>query len=105
LNRCLNKNKIKKGFDRMFEVNFSEYKNTDMAHTLSPDYLGRHDNGWIIEGEIHTDYCQWVNEFEAHNNDMWVKGNFENEVQASSEEVYKEFIKLYPPEKWSYCDI
>jgi hypothetical protein len=89
----------------MYKASFKEYEGNHLAHTLSPDYLGKHDNGWEVEGEIHSDYYQWVNEFEARNGDMWVKGDFENEVCASSEEVYEEFIKLFPPEDWDYWDI
>jgi len=79
------------------------------ALTLDPDCLGKHDDGWEIIGEVHEDYYQWVNSFVAYKHDgyngEWVAGDFEDEVAASSQEAYDEFISKYPPEAWDYLDI
>lgn len=76
------------------------------AKTLKPEYIGEHD-GWVITGEIHEDYYEWVNDFVAHKigTDEFVKGNFETEVTASSKEAYDEFVSKFPPEDWDYWDI
>lgn len=79
------------------------------ALTLSPEYLGRHADGWEIVGLVHDDYYMWVNSFVAYKNEIhsgeWVAGDFEDEVVASSQEAYNEFITKYPPESWDYMDI
>ena len=79
------------------------------ALTLSPDYLGRHDDGWEIIGCVHEDYYEWVNSFVAYNHNNysneWVAGDFEDKVVASSKKAYDEFIKKYPPQAWDYGDI
>lgn len=86
-------------FKKEFKTNGTD------ARTLSPSFIGKHENGWIIEGEIQEDYYEWVNDFTAKKGKMWVKGNFEVEVTASSESAYKEFIKEFPYEEWDYYDI
>ena len=77
------------------------------AHTLSPDYLGFcKKSGWTISGEVHEDYYEWVNDFEAtHPVYGTIKGDFEEEVQAESREAYDNFVKNFPPEEWDYYDI
>ena len=76
------------------------------ALTLSPDCIGKHENGWTITGKIHEDYYEWVNEFEAqHETFGKVWGDFENEVYADSLEAYNDFIKHFEPEAWDYDDI
>lgn len=77
------------------------------ALTISPDYLGEHEDGWIIKGEVKEDYYEWVNDFYAGNTKTfdWVYGNFEEKVYASSQEAYNLFIKKYPPTAWDYGDI
>ena len=77
------------------------------AYTLSADFIGYHaDTGWTIKGEIHNDYFEWVNEFEAsHPEYGFVRGDFEHEVIASSIDAFNDFVSHYPPEAWSYGDI
>lgn len=90
-----------------------------LAHTLKPQevfgpnhrgeaglYSHTHASGWTIHGEIHDDYCQWVNDFEASHPTLgWVKGNFETIVEAKSRKGYDHFIAHHPPETWDYADI
>jgi hypothetical protein len=65
-----------------------------------------HDSGWTITGEVHEDYYVWVNDFEAlHPRFGTVKGNFEEEVVADSEEAFTDFWKNHEPEAWDYLDI
>lgn len=76
------------------------------AYTLSPDAIGNNDSGWTIVGEVHEDYYEWVNDFEAtHPVFGRVWGNFEDEVYADSLEAYKHFVEHHPPENWDYGDI
>lgn len=84
-------------------------KNPKGALTLSPDYLGKHDDGWEIIGHVYEDYFEWVNSFVAYKDKgcqrEWVAGDFEDVVAASSQEAYDDFISKYPPEAWDYGDI
>jgi hypothetical protein len=65
-----------------------------------------HPSGWTIEGEVHEDYYTWVNEFSAtHPEYGRVWGDFENEVNADSEEAFQHFIEHHPPSAWDYMDI
>jgi len=76
------------------------------AHTLAPEYIGTHDSGWTISGEIKEDYYEWVNEFEANHpvyGKVW--GNFESTVYATTESAYQHFIENHPPKEWDYADI
>lgn len=76
------------------------------ARTLCPSQVGENESGWVIKGEIHEDYYEWVNEFEAiHPVYGVVKGDFEHEVSADSKEGYEHFIKNHPYEEWDYWDI
>ena len=76
------------------------------ANTLPPECVGKNESGWEIKGEIHEDYYEWVNEFEAeHPKYRKVWGDFETEVHADNEEGYKNFIENHPPEEWDYWDI
>lgn len=76
------------------------------AHTLDPSDIGDHSSGWSIRGEIHEDYYEWVNFFEAEHPEYGrVWGDFEREVRADSEEGYDHFIEHHPPSKWDYGDI
>ena len=76
------------------------------AHTLDPSVLGMNDSGWHIEGDVHEDYYEWVNEFKAtHNNGWEVWGDFEDIVYATSEEAFNHFIDNHPPNEWDYQDI
>lgn len=80
-----------------------EYPN---AHTLEPSYLGSHSSGWTISGEIHEDFYEWVNEFEATHpiyGKVW--GDFETEVYSETLQGYEHFIRNHPPEEWDYGDI
>lgn len=76
------------------------------ALTLEPGYIGTHENGWTITGQIHEDYYEWVNEFEAVHPELGkVWGNFEGEVLADSEEAFQAFYTSFPPVAWDYMDI
>lgn len=83
--------------------------NPSGALTLSPTYIGKHENGWEIVADVHEDYFEWVNEFVAYKhegyNSAFVAGDFENVVVASSKNAYEEFLSLFPPEAWDYGDI
>ena len=35
------------------------------ANTLPKECIGKNESGWEISGEIHEDYYEWVNDFEA----------------------------------------
>lgn len=69
-------------------------------------YSKTHDDGWTISGEVSEDYYAWVNDFAA-SHPIWgyVKGNFESEVEAASEEAFADFYEKHPPEAWDYWDI
>lgn len=76
------------------------------AYTLSPDELGVNESGWTIVGDIHEDYFEWVNEFEAtHPIYGRVWGDFENTVYADSDVGYEHFYKNHTPQSWDYWDI
>jgi len=76
------------------------------ALTLRPEDIGTHKDGWTITGEVHEDYYEWVNEFEAiHKKYGKVWGDFEGEVHADSEKGFKHFYKHHTPEEWDYGDI
>lgn len=65
-----------------------------------------HADGWTVTGEIHEDYLEWVNEFEAvHTTLGRVWGNFEEIVYASSKEAFDNFMVNHAPEAWDYQDI
>lgn len=82
------------------------YSGGHMAFTLDPSELGEHASGWVISGEIHEDWYEWVNEFEATHPDFGrVWGNFEEVVYADSEEAFEHFYKNHPPNEWDYWDI
>lgn len=90
-----------------------------MAHTLEPEQVfgpgHRHEvgphsythaSGWTISGSISEDYYYWVNDFEAtHPVHGWVKGNFEDFVEAKSKRGFDHFIANHPPHTWDYWDI
>jgi hypothetical protein len=78
-----------------------------MARTLPTQAIGYHkESGWTITGETHNDYYSWVNYFEAtHPKYGWVRGDFEREVIAESENGFNHFIKFHQPEEWDYWDI
>lgn len=81
------------------------------ALTLPASYIGKHNDGWEIIGDICEDYFDWVNDFVAYKHEQgvsqnsWVAGNFESGIFASSQEAYEEFIEKYPPEAWNYNDL
>lgn len=65
-----------------------------------------HTDGWTIQGEVHEDYYEWVNDFKATHpiyGKVW--GNFEDEVFADSEEGYNHFYTNHEPQAWDYMDI
>lgn len=83
-----------------------KYESTGGARTLSPGQLGLNESGWTIDGEIHKDYYQWVNEFSAtHPEYGRVWGDYESVVYADSEVAFNHFVKHHPPDEWSYLDI
>jgi hypothetical protein len=76
------------------------------ALTLRPSDLDVRINGWVVTGEVHEDYYEWVNYFEANHPSFGrVWGDFESEVHADSQEAYDDFIKNFQPESWDYHDI
>lgn len=107
---------------KKFGIDFTS--NSGGALTLYPEYVlnddsvnlqdidwenpqvRTHENGWVVKGEIHENYYEWVNEFEAiHPKFGRVWGDFENEVYADSEEGFENFYKEFPPHEWDYADI
>jgi len=90
------------------------------ALTLDPEYVGywevgckevkkyskTHENGWTITAQVHEDYYHWINSFKAEHPELGkVRGDFEHEVFADSEEGYQDFYSKFPPEPWDYGDI
>ena len=76
------------------------------ALTLSPSDIGVNESGWTIEGQIHEDYFEWVNEFEATHPDFGrVWGDFEDVVYADSEKAFEHFYENHSPSSWDYYDI
>lgn len=75
------------------------------AVTLPSEYLGKNESGWTITGKVIHDYYSWINSFEATKGRQWIKGDFEDEIQASSMSALKDFLKHHPPEFWDYGDI
>lgn len=75
------------------------------AYTLDPSVVCKNDNGWEIKAEIVEDYYEWINYFEAKKGKMWVKGDFEDKVYASSKKAYEDFRKYFNPQIWDYYDI
>lgn len=89
----------------MLNINISQFQTTP-ACTLCPVYLGANDSGWLITGQVTTDYYEWVEQFFAYHEDFgFVCGNFEQEVFADSQEAFDHFIDWHPPESWDYADI
>ena len=87
-----------------------DYSHSDFksqARTLHPGDLGFHENsGWTVEGQIVEDYYEWVNEFEAtHPVYGKIKGDFETEVTADSQEGLDHFLTNHPFQEWDYWDI
>ena len=76
------------------------------ALTVEPGFIGENQSGWTITGEIHEDWYEWVNSFEAKHPEFGrVWGDFESEVYADSEEGYKHFWEHHEPYAWDYWDI
>ena len=77
-----------------------EDANNDKIHSRT------HADGWTIKGVISEDYYMWVNDFEATKEDgSFVRGNFEDKIEASSVEALKDFLKNHTPSFWDYWDI
>jgi hypothetical protein len=69
-------------------------------------YCHRHPDKWMIKGIIYEDAYYWVEDFVAyHPKYKFVFGNFEEDVYASSEEAYKDFISKHTPHTWDGGDI
>lgn len=76
------------------------------ALTLDHNDIGTNNSGWTITGKINKDHFIWVNNFSAtHPTLGFVKGDFEDEVTASSEEAFKHFYEHHTPMAWDYMDI
>ena len=76
------------------------------ANTLPVCYIGQNESGWVIKGDIQSDWYEWVNEFEAEHPEYGkVWGDFEHTVYADSEDGYIHFITHHEPEQWDYWDI
>lgn len=94
---------IRNGIIARFGVDFDS---TGGALTLNPSDIGTHKDGWTITGEIHEDYFEWVNDFEANHPEygaLW--GNFEDTVYAISREALEHFMSYHEPSAWDYYDI
>lgn len=65
-----------------------------------------HSDGWTIGGEVHEEYCVWVNDFVAfHPVHGFLYGDFEHVVYAETEEAFKHFMEHHAPEAWDYLEI
>lgn len=73
------------------------------ARTLPARYVGYHENGWKIVGEIKRGI--YVNEFEAIKGNKKVYGDFEHIVYATSYKTFQEFLTLFPYVQWDYKDL
>ena len=83
-----------------------EYYKYGNALTLDPGYIKQNESGWKITGEICEDYVYWVNYFEAYHKDYGLlKGDFEQFIEAESEEAIVDFLQHHPPTNWDYQDI
>lgn len=79
-----------------------EYGKEDYGH----EFTRTHEDGWTIKGVISEDYYVWVNDFEATKKDgSFVRGNFEDKIEASSVKALKNFLKNHTPDSWDYWDI
>jgi hypothetical protein len=79
---------------------------SDENYTTGIEYQKTHSDGWTIKGVVYEDCFEWVNDFEAEHpiyGKVW--GNFENQVNADSEEGYNHFYNNHTPEAWDYGDI
>ena len=91
---------------KVYGVDFQSNNACAPALTLDPEDVGSHEDGWVIEGEVHEDYFEWVNYFEANHpvfGRVW--GDFEDKVYADSEEGFKHFYEHHTPTAWDYWDI
>jgi hypothetical protein len=69
-------------------------------------FCHRHEDKWMIKGNIHEDAYYWVDSFVAyHPQYRFVFGDFNDVVYASSEEGYKHFIAHHAPNTWDLGDI
>ena len=78
---------------------------TGNAVTLDSGYLGANESGWTITGHVSHDYYSWINQFEAKKGRMWVRGDFEQEIECSSMTALEDFMKHHRPDCWDYGDI
>jgi hypothetical protein len=83
------------GFD---SDNPEHHHNVEMTKT--------HESGWTIIAEVHEDWYEWINDFNAiHPVYGKVWGNFEEEVYADSKEGFDHFVEHHPYNRWDYHDI
>lgn len=65
-----------------------------------------HASGWTISGVVREDWYEWVNDFKAsHPTFGEVSGNFEETVEADTEEGFAHFWANHTPNAWDYYDI
>lgn len=84
----------------------SEVKEDVSVEDYGHEFTRTHEDGWTITGVIEEDYYVWVNDFEAtKENGSFVRGNFEDEIKASSVKALKDFLKNHTPDAWDYWDI
>lgn len=94
-------------------INFNEGRTEEeldkdhYARTLRPEDLGFNEkSGWTIEGDVHEDWYEWVNYFEATHPVLgWVKGDYEDCLTGSSKKALKHFMENHPADEWDYFDI
>jgi hypothetical protein len=74
--------------------------------TETGQWTRTHADGWTISGKITEDYVEWVNEFQAHHPVHGeVRGDFEEQVFATSKEGFQHFYQKHRPQVWDYEDI
>lgn len=89
----------------IFKVN-EDWIQLDSACTLQVSDLGTHNSGWTIEGEIVSDYFEWVNQFVAtHPVYGRIEGDYEHQIYAPSKPAWEHFHQNHPPFHWDYRDI
>ncbi len=65
-----------------------------------------HPSGWTISGKICADYYIWVSEFTAtHPFFGTVSGDFQEKVEATSNDAFDHFCTNHPPTSFDYGDI
>ena len=106
----------------MINVNYHNIPNAmGGARTLPPEYVANdlvyspnsgivyshvHESGWKISAVIHEDWFHWVNKFEAYHPIFGiVRGDFEDNITATSRKGLEHFLFNHPYQEWDYADI